>query len=103
MPLLNRDASCAASCAVVSLFFHATVWPTRMVVGFGEKDCADRLPTIVIVTSAAATVGADGLELPQAVATNASTAASPVSPTLERDTNISDLRNNSTCPFGKWC
>jgi hypothetical protein len=65
VPVAKRDASCVASCAVVSLFIHATVWPTRIVVGFGEKDWVVRSPTIEIVTSAA-TVGADGLELPQA-------------------------------------
>ncbi len=46
------------------MFFHATVWPTRIVVGFGAYDWLPRSPAIEIVTSAA-TVGAAGLELPQ--------------------------------------
>ena len=71
VPVAKRDASCVASCAVVSLFFHATVCPTRIVVGFGEYDWSPRSPTIEMVTSAD-TVGEDGLELlPHAAAMRA--------------------------------
>jgi hypothetical protein len=77
LPLANRSpASSKALCVVLSLFFHATVCPTRIVVGFGEYDWLPRSPSIEIVTSAE-TVGADGLELPQAAAPNASKPAIP--------------------------
>ncbi len=91
VPVPNREASWVASCAVESLFFHATVCPTRIVAGLGEYDWAARSPTIEMVTSAA-TVGADGLELPQPEATRAKTAANTVSPIVERETNIPNLR-----------
>jgi hypothetical protein len=78
VPVPKRAASCVASCAIVSLFFHATVCPTRIVVGLGEYDWLARSPTIEIVTSAEA-VGAVGLELlPQAEPATASSAASAI-------------------------
>src|SRR6476646_2477602 len=92
LPLAKRSpTSSRALCVVLSLFFHATLWPTRIVVGLGANDWLPRSPTIEMVTSAA-TVGADGLELPHAAAPSASTPAIPASVILERETNISDLR-----------
>src|SRR3954451_23569849 len=87
LPLAKRSpASSNALCTVLSLFFQATVCPTRIVAGFGANDWLPRSPTLEIVTSAG-TVGPDGLELPQAAAPSASTPAIPASAILERETN----------------
>ena len=40
----NRFASCVALCVIESAFRHATLCPTRIICGSGEKDWLPRFP-----------------------------------------------------------
>jgi hypothetical protein len=52
VPVSNAPASAVAVWAILSALNHATVWPTRIVAGFGEYERLPFIPTIVIVTLA---------------------------------------------------
>jgi hypothetical protein len=68
VPVLKPPESPVDVCAIASALRQAIVWPTRMLIGFGEYELMPSIPWIETVTSAGVTgvVGVVGVdELPQ--------------------------------------